>query len=165
MKNTAEYWISTLKLQAHPEGGYFSEVYRSPEVIQQKSLPYRFSGSRSFATSIYFLLKSGECSKFHRIQSDEIWHFYKGQPISIHVISPDGEYSVLKLGSNPEKGESLQHVVPAGYWFGAEVASEDGFALVGCSVSPGFDFEDFELADETLAGKFPMHSEIINRLV
>lgn len=162
---SVEYWIETLKLTAHPEGGYFSEVYRSTETLNQKALPDRFSGDRSVATSIYFLLKSEQISKFHRIKSDEIWHFYKGSSLDIHVIHQNGKYEVMKLGDQLEEGQSLQHIVPAGAWFGATVNHPQSYTLVGCNVSPGFDFSDFELAEyDQLSNLYPEHSEIISKL-
>ncbi len=162
---TAEYWISHLDMQAHPEGGYFKEAYRSNEVFDGYRLPERFTGPRNFATSIYFLLKRGQVSHLHRIASDETWHFYSGGPIEIHSIHPDGNYESVCLGNNPEHGQVLQYTVPHGCWFGASLLEETDYALVGCTVSPGFSFEDFELAERgNLLKLFPNHAQVIEKL-
>ncbi len=161
---TARDLIARLNLLRHPEGGWFRETYRAAELAPGPALPERFGGSRAFSTAIYFLLEKGDISALHRIKSDEIWHFYAGTPVLVHVISQDGSYRALKLGPDPESGDSFQIVVPAGSWFGAEVTEGD-YSLVGCTVAPGFDFADFELADgRLLAEIYPMHSEIIRRL-
>ena len=159
------YWIGKLDLVRHPEGGFFKESYRSAEVIPLCGLPERFDEERSFSTAIYFLLNRDDISALHRIKSDELWHFYDGHPLTLQVIDPcGGHYSIL-LGRDLEKGERLQAVVPAGCWFGAELAGGGDYALVGCSVAPGFDFNDFELAAKTeLAALFPQHEALIGRL-
>ncbi|MFN3385086.1 MAG: cupin domain-containing protein [Candidatus Thermochlorobacter sp.] len=162
---TAQLLIQALGLSPHPEGGFFREVYRSSEVIPHHALPERFSGTRCFATSIYFLLRSSDFSAFHRIRSDEIWHFYEGSPLQLYVIRPDGVLQKFTLGRNIMQGEVFQAVVPAGCWFGAKVTAPDSFALVGCSVAPGFDFADFELAQrEMLMASYPQHQRIIEEL-
>ncbi|KER10656.1 MAG: hypothetical protein HY22_02185 [[Candidatus Thermochlorobacteriaceae] bacterium GBChlB] len=161
----ASYWIAALGMQAHPEGGFFKEVYRSDERLPASALPARFGGERAVSTSIYFLLRSNEFSSLHRIQSDEIWHFYDGASVTVYVIDTAGRLQALRLGRNVEHGERFQAVVKAGSWFGATVASADSFALVGCTVAPGFDFADFELAKrEDLLAQFPEHRAIIERL-
>lgn len=157
--------ISRLDLLPHPEGGYYKETYRSEGQIKSDSLPSNMKGSRSYCTGIYFLLTSDNFSSFHRIKQDEMWHFYSGSTLLVHVISPEGEYSQIKLGTNLEEGETPQAVVKANSWFGASLKHSDNYALVGCTVSPGFDFMDFELAKyESLANKFPQHSSIIKLL-
>jgi len=160
----AEFYIKFFNLQKHPEGGYFGEVYRSTEHIPVQALPQRFSGFRCYSTSIYFLLPGNEFSAFHRIKSDEIWHFYKGAPVRIHVIDPKGNYSEVIVGDDPERGESFQAVICAGCWFAAETTDPESFSLAGCTVSPGFDFSDFELAKRhELIKLFPAHINIIER--
>lgn len=160
----ADYWINTLRLKKHPEGGYYREYYRSKVIIDQKSLPVDFRGSRSVATSIYFLLKGEDISHLHRIKSDEIWHFYQGSSATIHCIESSGTYTPLLLGANVNNNESFQHVIPAGSWFGAEVNDKTGYALVGCTVSPGFDFEDFEIAHKKkLLQDYPHLKTLINQ--
>ena len=157
--------VKELNLLPHPEGGFYKETYRSNESVKKDDLPERFSADRSFSTGIYFLLGSENCSKFHRIKSDEIWHFYEGSCLTIHEITPDGKYLAHKLGSTIEKDETFQLVIPAGSWFGATVESNDSYAFVGCTVSPGFDFSDFELAEKSdLLNSFPEYHEIICRL-
>lgn len=162
MKANAAYWIGKLNLLKHPEGGYYKEVYRSSETITHLSLPLRFKGNRCFSTSIYFLLESDDFSAFHRIQSEEIWHFYKGCSLTIYIISEDGILTRIQLGDNPAKGEEFQVVVPHNTWFAAQVNVKKSFSLVGCTVAPGFDFDDFELADyKMLCNKYPQHTKLI----
>jgi hypothetical protein len=165
MKQTAIYWIQKLNLKPHPEGGYFAETYRSDEWIKGMHLPQRYAGDRSFSTAIYFLVEGGSFSALHRIQSDELWHFYTGSTLTIDVIHPDGKAEVISLGPDCEKGEIFQAVVKAGCWFGSAVNNISGYALVGCTVAPGFDFADFELADRTnLIKLFPDHCHMIEKL-
>ena len=164
-RHNAAFWIEHLKLTRHPEGGWFRESYRAVESIPEAGLPARFQGGRSFSTAILFLLEQGDISALHRLKSDEVWHFYEGAPLTVHVITPDGEYREILLGRDPEKGERFQAVVPAGCWFGAEPAGGVGFSLVGCTVAPGFDFSDFEMARCTeLESLFPDHAALIRRM-
>ena len=161
----AQYYISNLNLQPHPEGGYFKETYKAAESIPAEALPTRFNGNRSFSTAIYYLLQQGDYSAFHRINSDECWHFYAGQTLLIHTIQNDGKYFCTKLGADINAGEAFQFVVPTTAWFAAEPAGNSAFALAGCTVAPGFDFADFEMADKQfLVSAFPQHSDIITRL-
>jgi predicted cupin superfamily sugar epimerase len=163
--NTIKNLVEKFGMKPHPEGGWYAETYRSSETIQQSALPVRFPGDRCFSTAIYFLLPAGVYSAFHRIRSDECWHFYEGEPLNIYVIDENGNLSVIKLGKNINEGERYQAIVPAGCWFASMPATNEGFSFVGCTVSPGFDFEDFELANrKELAGLFPQHEAIINRL-
>lgn len=162
---TADYWISNLGLEKHPEGGYFKEIYRSDELLPAASLPARYQGARAFSTSIFFLLKKGEPSRFHRLKSDEIWSYHAGDATLIYLISPDGQLSTKILGPSIEKGESLQVVIPLGFWFGAEVKEQGSYGLMGCVVAPGFEFADFELAKrEGLLKQFPQHAVLIGTL-
>lgn len=161
---TADNLIEYLGLVQHPEGGWFRETYCSQEQIQADALPQRFGGKRAFSTAIYFMLKSGGISALHRIKSDEIWHFYSGIQLLIHIISPDGSYSKVILGGDLASGQQFQYVVSAGCWFGAEPVGT-GYVLVGCTVAPGFDFADFELARrEELMLRYPQHVELITLL-
>jgi len=162
---SASYFIDKLNLQLHPEGGYFSETYRSDESVSASALPTRFSGDRNLSTSIYFLLEGDQYSAFHRICSDEIWHFYYGIPLLVYVIHPDGILDIMKIGNDPENGSLFQGVVKAGCWFASRPINQHGFSLVGCTVSPGFDFRDFELADANLINEFPQHADLINSLL
>jgi uncharacterized protein len=162
--NNAKYWIEKLGLIKHPEGGCYREIYKSEEIIKKEHLPERFPGDRHFSTSIYFLLKSGEYSAFHRIKSDETWHFYDGESLSIHMIDAKGNYSTVKLGLNFDSGEAPQFTVPHSTWFAAEVNKPDSFVLTGCTVSPGFHFDDFEMGiREKLIAMFPGQKEIIHK--
>jgi len=159
---SSKYWIENLKMFPHPEGGYFKEVYRSSESVSQNALPKRFTGDRSFSTSIYFLLEIGQQSAFHRIKSDELWHFYDGAPITILEIDDNGNLIEHKLGLDFEVGCLPQIIIKAKSWFAAY--STGDYTLVGCTVSPGFDFEDFEMADRTkLSEIFPQHKELISK--
>ena len=162
---TAQQLIEQYKLQSHPEGGYYLQTYCSAEKIPADALRGRFGAARYFSTAIYFLLEGKQYSAFHRIQSDELWHFYTGVGLHIYVLHPDGRGEVLKLGNDLSKGYSFQQMVPAGCWFASKPIDENGFSFVGCTVAPGFDFADFELAEkEKLAKEYPQHEEWINKL-
>ncbi|MDD5217438.1 MAG: cupin domain-containing protein [Candidatus Omnitrophica bacterium] len=162
MRRSADYWIKKLKLAKHPEGGYFREVYRSDEIYPRRGLPKRFPGSRAMSTSIYYLLKAGEFSSFHRLRSDEIWHFYAGSALTLSVISPRGALTTLKLGPHPDRGEAFQAMVPAGHWFAAQAKPPASYSLVGCTLAPGFDFKDFDLADcKRLKRVYPQYQGLI----
>src|SRR5690606_2869160 len=158
---TADYWIEHLGLKPHPEGGFYRETYRSKEQVPAQGLPLRFGSPRSFSTAIFFLLRSSDCSLFHRIKSDEIWHFYSGGRLALYQLT-DPSTEVIHLGANPDAGEHLQVVVSAGTWFGAKVVDPDSYCLCGCTVAPGFDFGDFELANRRhLLEAFPSQAAII----
>ena len=161
---SSSYWIEKLQLQKHPEGGWFREIYRSRDVLED--LPARFSGSRNASTSIYYLLEKKDVSHFHRIQSDEIWHYYAGSSsIRIYCINQTGSTKEYLVGPDFEKEEQFQVVIPAGCWFAAELTNPDGYGLIGCTVAPGFDFADFEMAKrDDLLHQFPRNEEIIIRL-
>lgn len=164
MKSAAD-WITTLQLQPHPEGGYFRETYRATEKLAAAHAPPRFGGARSHSTAIYFLLEAGQFSAFHRIKSDEVWHFYDGGPLEIFDLHPDGTLTLHRLGRDPSHHYLPQAVVPAGHWFASRPAPGSPFALVGCTVAPGFDFEDFELARaETLTHTYPAHAALMRTL-
>jgi len=160
-----EYWISKLNLLAHPEGGYYRRTYQSKEQISDQELSVEFNGPRFLYTSIYFLLQSKDVSHFHRLKSDECWYFHAGSPLTIHVIHEDGTYEEVKLGTNLENNETLQYVVPKNSIFGSSVLEPDTFSLVGCMVSPGFDFQDFELfTQQELLTQYPEHHEVIKKI-
>ena len=160
----ATYWIEKLDLQRHSEGGYFKETYRSNEIISKETLPTRFAGDRVFSTCIYYLLDEKDFSAFHAIKQDEIWHFYDGSSLSIHIIDQKGTYSNAKLGRDFENGESFQTVVKAGSWFAAAVNNEEAYSLVGCTVAPGFEFSDFKMpVRKKLVDLYPEHKEIIDK--
>ena len=162
---TARDIILKYQLIAHPEGGYYRETYRSAEIIPPGALPHRFDGPRHFSTAIYFLLEGSQFSAFHRIKSDECWHFYAGVGLHIYLLNADGRAEMLKLGSDLKNGYSFQQMVPAGCWFASKPVSEDGFSFAGCTVAPGFDFADFELADRRkLIEDYSLYKEWINLL-
>jgi uncharacterized protein len=209
----AEYWIEKLRLEPHPEGGYFRQTYKSemliaptdssavakaatrvgqPEIPDGSQSPHPVAESatragqpaRTASTAIYFLLEGESFSAFHRLRSDEMWHFYAGSPLVVHVIDVAGEYSSILLGNDPGREQVFQALVKAGCWFASEIAPDShsstasfdphrayergrnpAWALVGCTVAPGFEFEDFELAKrQELAREFPQHRELIERL-
>jgi uncharacterized protein len=165
MSESARYWIDKLNLIPHPEGGYYRETYRSELSIAREALPPQFTGARLVSTAIYFLLEGKNFSAFHRLRSDELWHFYAGSPITVHVIEPGGGYSEIQLGSDPDSGGVFQAVVKAGSWFASQVRDAESFALAGCTVAPGFDFADFELGKRSdLVKLYPQHRNLIERL-
>jgi len=165
MNYTLEEIIAHLRLEPHPEGGFYRETYRCENEIPGGYLDDRYGGNRHFSTCIYFLMTSDNFSAFHRISQDEIWHFYYGAPIRLHEISAETEYADRLIGMDLLKGQTPQYVVKGGNWFAAEVEKENAFSLIGCTVSPGFHFDDFELAPrKKLLEKFPEHKEIITRL-
>jgi predicted cupin superfamily sugar epimerase len=159
-------WIEKLNLIPHPEGGYYRETYRADLSLAGSVLGPGFQGSRAVSTAIYYLLKAGQVSKFHRIRSDELWHFYDGVPLIIHGLDERKGYFNFRLGCR--EGTFPQVVIPAGVWFAAEIepgCAGDDFALVGCTVAPGFDFQDFEMAEpRRLADQFPDQADMIRRI-
>ena len=160
----AQYWIDTLQLTRHPEGGSYIRTYHSPVTIPAHQLPVPFKGPRPVSTAIYFLLEKGQFSAMHRIASDELWHFYYGDPLVVYEIDTAGKLTEHLLGNNPDNRENFQCVVKAGSWFGAKMKGDD-YSLVGCTVAPGFDFADFELAArDTLLQLYPQHAAIIKAL-
>ncbi|MES2130839.1 MAG: cupin domain-containing protein [Bacteroidota bacterium] len=164
MKN-ADYYIEKLQLTSHVEGGAFRETYRSGMTLAQKHLSNNFKGDRNASTAIYFLLKYGQFSALHKIASDELWHFYEGDSLHIYEITVDGTLIIHKLGRDLEKGETFQCIVQAGSWFGSRCEVAGGFSLVGCTVAPGFDFEDFLLADRVeLFTLFPQYKKLVHEL-
>lgn len=157
---SASFWIQHLQLKFHPEGGYFRETYRATESINESALPPRYAAPRAISTAIYYLLMAEQRSLFHRLKSDEIWHFYQGSPLLLHVLTDKLHTHIL--GSHPHQGQVFQAVIPQGAWFAAQVADENGYTLLGCTVAPGFDFKDFELADrKSLQVQYPEHAALI----
>jgi len=158
---TALEWVIYLNLSAHPEGGYFREIYRNAIELKINDI---YSGNRSLASSIYYMLESDQVSKLHRLKSDEIWYFHFGSAVKVHIFEK-GNYQSYVLGTNLKNNQILQLIIPAGAIFGAEVLESNSFNIVGCMVAPGFHFEDFELikADEILPN-FPTQKSIIEKL-
>jgi len=161
----SRYWIDALALVEHPQAGYYREVYRSSCVLSASALPAGFGGDRAACTDIYYLLERGQFGALHRLKSDEMWHFYQGDALKVHVITTDGEHSFFRLGPDPDAGEVLLGVVPAGAWFGSCLEGDGSYALVGCTVSPGFDFEDSEMGErDQLIRQYPQHAAVIEAL-
>lgn len=153
---SAEQLIAKYELISHPEGGFYKQTYRSSELIVEKN--------RAIATAIYYLLPKGEKSRLHRLKSDEMWHFYLGGPLTLIEITPSGEIVKTRLGQNILSGEVLQHLVTGGNWFGA-ISHKEQYSFVGCTVSPGFEFADFELADRReLISQYPFDRNVIELL-
>ena len=164
MTATAQSYIESLQMQPHPEGGFFRESYRSEQTMEVPA-PGGGTQQRNVCTAIYFLLEAGNFSAFHRIKSDEIWHFYAGQALEVLELLPDGELCCTRLGPDILRGELPQYVVPANTWFASRVVDGGTFSLVGCTVAPGFDFADFQLARrQELLEIFPQHRQIITEL-
>lgn len=156
----AKYWIQQLGLESHPEGGFYRQTYRAEMEIEVARL-----GTRAASTAIYFLLEGKDFSALHRLRSDEVWHFYAGGALVVEIINPAGEHSSILLGPDAEAGEAFQAVVKAGCWFGSRLKDVNGFALVGCTVAPGFEFVDFEMGKrEELVKTYPQHRTIIKSL-
>ncbi len=165
MNNSLENLIAELRLKPHPEGGYFKETYRSEEEIPKAELDGKYNGSRNFSTCIYFVLTSDNFSAFHKINQDEIWHFYDGSPLRLHIISETGAYTNQLIGIDLQKGQLPQFVVKGGSWFAAEVELPNAFSFIGCTVAPGFSFDDFTLgARAELINMFPKNKALIERL-
>lgn len=153
---TSKELIDDLQLLPHPEGGYYKETYRSEETTTNKN-----GEIRNVCTAIYFLLEEKDKSHFHRIQSDELWFFHLGQSLEIYYITK-GEIKTVTLGNNIQSGEVLSFKIPANTWFACKIKHEKEFSLVSCTVAPGFDFKDFELAKrETLTQEYPSLRVII----
>ncbi|BCJ98657.1 cupin domain-containing protein [Anaerocolumna chitinilytica] len=162
--HTADYFIKNLNMISHPEGGFYKEIHTSEETITANGLHVSFEGSRMLWTSIYFLLRDGEVSNFHRLKSDEMWYYHSGSPLTIYMISPTGELTTEQLGLDIKHGEKPQVLVPQNYIFGSAM-NNNGYALVGCMVSPGFEFRDFELFKRNeLLERYPEHQQIILKL-
>ncbi len=152
----AEMLISHFNLKPHPEGGYYTETYRSEEILDVAWLPDRYTGSRALSTNIYFLLESGQVSKWHRLKTDETWHFYFGCPLELVYIDETGEFKKALLGNNIPNSEAPQITVPRNCWMAAKPVENYSFSFVGCTLSPGFSFDDFDLGNtDDLISKYP----------
>ena len=163
---SADEIIERLGMQLHPEeGGYFVETYKSGELISKLGLPERYPSERAFGTAIFYLLTPDTVSALHRLASDEIFHFYLGDPVTMLQLHPDGSSTVVTLGRDILKGQELQVLVPRGTWQGSFLNETGEFALLGCTVAPGFEYADYEAGDrETLLQQYPDLEELIIRL-
>jgi len=165
MTNTAQTYIQALQLLPHPEGGFYRETYRSLQTVAVAQAADGAPVPRHVSTGIYFLLEHGNFSAFHKIRSDEMWHFYAGDALEVLELADDGSLRCTRLGQDMGQGEVFQHVVPAHTWFASRVAGGGAFSLVGCTVAPGFDFADFDMADRAaLLADFPQHRQTITEL-
>jgi predicted cupin superfamily sugar epimerase len=162
----AEQIIQMLGLRPHPEeGGYFAETYRSQEAIPRPALPNRYPSKRTFGTAIYYLLTPDTVSALHKLESDEIFHFYLGDPVTMLQLHPDGSANVVAMGQDIQAGQQLQVLVPRGTWQGSFLQEGGDFALLGCTVSPGFDYRDYQSGNRVdLLEEYPEHEELIVRL-
>jgi predicted cupin superfamily sugar epimerase len=159
----ATNWIAHLQLQPHPEGGFYKETYRADGLVTIDAQPHALL--RNYCTAIYFLLQNDNFSAFHKISSDEVWHYYAGDTLELFEIDPDGILRRTLIGNNIAEGAVPQYVVPAGNWFASRVLGQQGYVLTGCTVSPGFDFQDFEMPErQTLIHQYPQHQAIITEL-
>jgi hypothetical protein len=161
---TIEELIETLRLEKHPEGGWYREIYRSPERIAPHCLSGRHEGERCLCTHIFFLLRGNDISRFHRLQSEELWHHYQGSPLTLHTLTPQHGHTPLSLGPHTHPGAAPCVVIPAQTWFAAHCDDPDSYTLVGCTVFPGFEFSDFELARRNaLVEQYPSYRALIDR--
>lgn len=160
MNKHAKSWIKKLKLELHPEGGYFTNTYVSDKKID---LP-DYDGSRPVCTSIYYMLTGKQFASFHTIKSDEIWHFYSGSSLTLHMIDSNGGIEQILIGPDFDKGERYQVIIKSDRWFAASINDVNSYSLVGCTVSPGFDYRDWKLGDRRkLLAKYPQHRRIIKK--
>jgi len=160
---TADQIITLLNLKPHPEeGGYFVETYRSTEILSRELLPNRYKGDRSFSTAIYYLLTPGTFSTIHQLRSDEVFHFYLGNPVEMIQLWPDGSGRILILGFDILNGMEPQVIVPRGIWQGAKLLKGGKYALLGTTVSPGFELADYEFGRrDELVKSYPKFRELI----
>jgi predicted cupin superfamily sugar epimerase len=159
MEKNAQYWIERLELVRHIEGGFYRQIYASKKQCKEH-------GNRDLATCIFYLLDGNDFSAFHKINGDEIWHFFIGSSLTIYILNEkDSKLKIVKLGKDWDKGENLQVIINEGNWFAAEVNDKSAFTLVGCTVIPGFEFKNFKLAEKkSLLLKFPSYKRIIEKL-
>ena len=165
ISSIADFLINKYGLVPHPEGGYFREVYRSMGKLESGFLPDNFDEDHVYSTAIYFMLKSGQFSKFHKLKQDEIWHFYYGHPLVVIFLEDNGNIEEHILSNMLMEGHTFHALMPANTWIAAYPLEKESFSLVGCTVAPGFEFSDFELAKrDELIKKHPQHEELIKTL-
>lgn len=163
---TADEIKKLLHLEPHPrEGGYFVQTWRSEETIPHRELPARYTGLRQAGTAIYYLLEPGTFSEMHHLQSDEIFHFYYGDPVEMLQLAPDGTGRTIILNNTLAPGTTPQLIVPKGTWQGTRLLPGGKVALLGCTVSPGFEYEDYEEGKrEALQQEYPQYAKLIATL-
>lgn len=163
---TADELIRQLDLKPHPkEGGFFRETYRADEILPATALGPRYGHARSVSTAIYYLLTPTTFSALHRLDSDEVFHFYLGGPVRMLQLFPDGSGRTLLLGPDVHAGQQLQTVVPRGVWQGSYLEAGSEFALLGCTVAPGFDYADYKSESfAVLVAQYPQFADPIRRL-
>lgn len=159
----ADYWHEQLDLAPHPEGGHYAETYESEVPVGSMNDVGGDGSARATASSIYYLLERGEYSAFHRIDADELWHFYRGDPLTLYVL--DDGLETVTLGV-----DRFQAVMPADTWFAAELEpterdSDVGYALVGCDVTPAFEEANYELADASLVEEYATYGDLVERFL
>jgi len=151
----AEYWIKRLNLEPHPEGGYYRRIYESPTLVPPQN--------QSLCSAIYYLLEGNDYSCFHRLTFTEAWFHHHGDPLCIHTIDKEGQYSQTELSLEPTGRLSV--FIEPGIWFAAELPRKSGYTLISCVVAPAFYFSGFEMGDRaTLIHSYPDHKEVIGRL-
>lgn len=157
--------IERLDLQPHPEGGYYREAFRAPTTVDHPGIPAGENRQRCGGSLIYYLLEAEDFSAFHRVRwTEEIWHFYAGAPVELHMIDADGRHSVRTIHDSFGETEPTC-VVPAGCWQAARLADTSGWALCGCTVAPGFEFADFQMPPRSeLLQRFGQHAAVIEAL-
>lgn len=156
MHREAARLVKKLGLEDHPEGGYFRQTYRSDTTVNVEG----YDGPRNISTAIYYMLADGQFSAFHRLRSDELWHYYAGGAVVLYAIGNGGILSKIKIG----RGAAPQTVIRAGTWIAAALASKRSYCLIGCTMSPGFDYRDWELGKrEELVSTYPQHRALIER--
>ncbi|MBX9772748.1 MAG: cupin domain-containing protein [Candidatus Obscuribacterales bacterium] len=161
--------IQLLKLEEHPEGGFYRQTYKSYELIPKEVLPPRYESPRSYGTAIYYLITKEKCSRLHKVASDETFHFYFGAPVEMLLLFPDKRAENIVLGHNILARQQPQFTVPKGIWQGSKIRDEEDspdYALLGATVAPGFEYADFELATraEILAEYQDFESQISDLL-
>jgi uncharacterized protein len=163
---TAKQIQELLKLRPLPvEGGYFVESFRSKFTLAQPSLPPSYPGERALSTAIYFMLTPDTFSAMHRLKGDEVYHFYLGDPVETLMLKPDGTAEAALLGQDLMAGMRVQHAVPGGTWQGSRLAPGGKYALMGTTMAPGFDRQDFELGKrDDLSARYPNYSPLITFL-
>jgi len=166
MTQDAEYWIRNLKLTRHIEGGYFRETYKSQEKIKKQCLPTRYIDERHYYTTIYYLIKSGEVSKIHKILSDEVWYFHAGTSATIYIFGSNQSLIRKQIGLNILEHEYPQVLVTRNTFFACTVNKPNSYILVSCQVSPGFNYDDYTIPEKNwMKENYPKYSDIIEKLL